>query len=88
MLGCRLTVSDERKSGLTQAFCWVRAWGVAVLRPYMSLLETQSFIADDVLEAALFIAEGFDGVEFCGAGRGVEAGDEADDYGEGDCACG
>jgi hypothetical protein len=49
----------------------VRAWGAAVLRPYMSLLETPSFIAEDVLEAALFIAESFDGVEFGGAGGGV-----------------
>ena len=51
--------------------CWVRAWGAAVLRPYMSLLETPSFIAEDVLEAALLVAEGLDGVEFGGAGGGV-----------------
>jgi hypothetical protein len=31
--------------------CWVRAWGAAVLRPYMRLIE-----------ARLFIAEGLDGI--------------------------
>src|SRR5579863_4337967 len=37
-----------------------------------------------LLDARLFIAEGLDGVQFGGAGGGVEAGHEADDHGEGD----
>jgi hypothetical protein len=65
MLGCRLTGSEgqEGKADCTKHFCGLRAWGAAVLRPYMAVLKARP----------LFVAEGLDGVEFCGAAGGVEA---------------
>jgi hypothetical protein len=46
--------------------CWVRAWGAAVLRPYMRLIHRfelrRSIDGCCRIEARLFIAEGLDGI--------------------------